>query len=83
MLIMWIILKLNDAPVHVNWHIYLCHFALHATERYTTAVTVIKFIRQDETKKTTLAARKHSQKSTACYDNEPQSAAETIAQVFL
>lgn len=51
MLIMWIILKLNDVPLHVNWHIYLCHFALHATEGYTTAVTVIKFIRHDETKK--------------------------------
>lgn len=51
MLIMWMILKLNDVPLHVDWHIYLCHFALHATGRYTTAVTVIKFIRQDETKK--------------------------------
>lgn len=33
--------------------------------------------------KNTLAARKHSHDSTACYDNAPQSAAETIAQVFL
>lgn len=72
----------NYVALNVNWYIYLCYFALHATEGNKTAVNVIQFKSQNETRTFWLYVNTITEAPLAMRMNH-SSAAKTVAQVFL